>query len=379
MLASSPKRKSEGSETSSSKRKKGQGAGATGASSSQSHNDDASLKVGGTQSYGGDWTVYPVQRPCEEIINRMLTTTVNYIKPKNNLVLVAYRNDSVTSVLRGMLERNLYSVPVLLDSKGLADKFFGVLDLADVVTFACNLFHGLPGDNEEEFMSYYEKSAAWKGAKVNDIMETPRSTGTHVFQIPAGRSLLFAAEILAKEERVHVVPVLQKSGHPGHIHTFITSGRILNYLSGLTKEEMGSFGARQLRDIRLPGFVRVVEENVTAMRAFEGMKYHGVRGMGVVDADGKLVDCISTKDIAHMRMRSFWRLWKPVSEFLKSDTDKEYKPQRKRLVTASLSDTVFQTIHSMLNNNVHRVFIVDPEGKPSAVVTQKDIIFSIFE
>ncbi len=59
------------------------------------------------------------------------------------------------------------------------------------------------------------------------------------------------------------------------------------------------------------GAILTINENARPLTAFRLMMEHGVCGLAVVDANGKLVDEISVRDMRGMGWdaASFWRLY----------------------------------------------------------------------
>jgi len=90
----------------------------------------------------------------------------------------------------------------------------------------------------------------------------------------------------------------------------------------------------------------------------------------VVDSEGILIGNISVSDIKFSVGDNIHLLSYPVKEFLTINP-------RRDLVTCLGSETFNQVLEKLANSGVHRVYVVDWEGKGIGVVTCTDIIDTI--
>eukprot|EP00026_Physarum_polycephalum_P021409 Phypoly_transcript_24640.p1 GENE.Phypoly_transcript_24640~~Phypoly_transcript_24640.p1 ORF type:complete len:122 (-),score=17.05 Phypoly_transcript_24640:179-511(-) len=78
--------------------------------------------------------------------------------------------------------------------------------------------------------------------------------------------------------------------------------------------------------------------------------------------------------------RLFWRLYKPVSEYLQnvknSRTDQHAKERPAEIVTVTPNDTLETVLGLLVNNRIHRIYIVESPGhkKPIGVITLRDVM-----
>ena len=83
-----------------------------------------------------------------------------------------------------------------------------------------------------------------------------------------------------------------------------------------------------------------VTQNCTVIRGFQKMVRYNVSGLGVVDADGKLVDVLSERDLRGNKMNAvtFWALYSTVAAF-KASVRAEYPQVPHHVITVRPTDT----------------------------------------
>jgi CBS domain-containing protein len=118
-----------------------------------------------------------------------------------------------------------------------------------------------------------------------------------------------------------------------------------------------------------------------ALAAFQRMVEHNVSGLAVLGANGKLIETISIRDLKAIQNdgRMFWRLNQTVVHFLeKIKKDAEEKTKRPRtLVTIKIDDTLEHIITKLVENKVHRIFVVNDDHQPIGVISLKDVLFQV--
>jgi len=105
------------------------------------------------------------------------------------------------------------------------------------------------------------------------------------------------------------------------------------------------------------------------IKAFRLIHQHKVMGVAVVDPEsGKLVTNISANDLRKLPSYEFKQflneLFTPVSLYRNPS----------RLIIAKASDKLVDVLGRMVNDRVHRVWIVDEQQKPVGVLSICDII-----
>jgi len=257
-----------------------------------------------------------------EFVHRLITTHAETLVPPDNRIFVAQRTDQIVDVWKGLMKHNFSSVPILQKTK---NKWYGWLDLADIVQFCIKDFGEERLKKDVDFWQEMDKEEYFRTRKVNDIMVNPgRYQPFH--SVSKGYSLFSVAEIFANEKGVHRVPVIDQNRQLVNI---ITQSQFVRYLNEHMKE-LGSVKDRPVSDLMgNQNAVITISEDQPAIRAFQTMLNSNISGMGVVDANGKLVENISLRDLKAIQSdgRMFWRLNQTVKHFLEK-IRKEFAKKR---------------------------------------------------
>jgi CBS domain containing-hemolysin-like protein len=75
-------------------------------------------------------------RTSAEFLAALVYTRAEQLRVPENKVFIAERTDKIVDVFRGLVRHNFLSVPVLQKTK---HKWFGFLDLADIVLYVVNV------------------------------------------------------------------------------------------------------------------------------------------------------------------------------------------------------------------------------------------------
>jgi len=126
------------------------------------------------------------------------------------------------------------------------------------------------------------------------------------------------------------------------------------------------------------------------IEAFRLIWEKSVTGIAVVDDTGKLVATVSASDLKKLRIAPIGELikdlYQPIKNFLhirSNVKDKvemaEFPCPQENLKVAKGDDTMETIFSIMVENSIHRVFIVDDTWHPTGVVSLRDIIARILE
>jgi IMP dehydrogenase len=124
---------------------------------------------------------------------------------------------------------------------------------------------------------------------------------------------------------------------------------------------------RQVRDIvsRRP---RVVHKDQSVAEVAGILDTDNISGAPLIDDDGKIVGVISKSDINHL-------------EFIGGDplVTKAWEIGRSRVVKIELDATVQEAAQRMLEEQVHRLIVVDDAGELAGVITSFDFVRIVAE
>ena len=130
-----------------------------------------------------------------------------------------------------------------------------------------------------------------------------------------------------------------------------------------------------------------LKEAVNLLRiAKKGEEKVGVKGLPVLDKDGKLIGMLSMRDVLKAVHPSYMDLmnlsnftWDGMVESLaKSAADKKVEAvMSKEVVTVSEDDPLMECVDLMIKKNIKRLPVIDKAGKAAGMIYERDIFFAI--
>jgi len=274
----------------------------------------------------------------------------------------------LVEVWKGLVRHNFHSVPVLLKT---SNKYFGIIDLHDISRFVLDHFGKEELQSIEDFWKHVEKSNKLKNITVNDVMKSPLTRENPFKPVSSGYSLHFALELMAREPTLHRIPIISKDRK---LVNMLTLSRLVQFFH----ENKKILGNRSSKPISVLGCstkgVISIKETQLAIDAFTLMQSHDITAVAVVDEHGKLKGVISETDLKIISEDGslFYKLHQDAKTFMKAIEHKS-----KGVVTAKLGENFGEVIDKLSEKKVHRAFVVNDEGKPTGVISLKDIISDI--
>jgi len=269
------------------------------------------------------------------------------------------------------------SCPVVTSNGDL----IGSISVIDIVLFTMNLCHssqelvqalGLPIENDSMFTSFDNvpnllrtdlalQKCGFGVDKVAFLTNFSRRNQLHV--LPATTMVSQIASILKKSHRIAIGDV--------KLENYITQSEMVKFL--FTKK-MYYNGSKTVKELNIgTKIVITINRNERVIEAFKKMIIHKISGVGVVDDQGKLVGVVSAHDVRTVGasiqfLDSLYHSFDKYRECLQLSFKVPSTP-----ITVSPSDTMDHVISTMIDNNVHRVFIVQEE-KLSGVISFGDVL-----
>jgi len=314
-------------------------------------------------------------KTSDKFMRMLVTRKAESLIPSDGRIFVAQRTDKLVDVWKGLIRHNFLSVPVLQKT---GQKYYGFVDLADIVLYMVNLFGASKLNIEKDFWELYSKEEILQDRVVNDIMSYPLSRRNPFHPVPKGYSILAAVELLAREKGLHRVPVVDQNRK---LINMLTQSMLVKFLFE-NLDAIGNVKNKPVSEMMAVSHeVITVHEDEIAIDAFSLMSTQNVSGVGVVDKDGKLVGNISLRDLKAISSdgRLFWRLHQTVKNFLmKIKNEYQEKDQRPtHVITTTETQTLEMVIRKIHDNKIHRIFVVDAHHKPTGVISLKDVLLEI--
>jgi len=113
--------------------------------------------------------------------------------------------------------------------------------------------------------------------------------------------------------------------------------------------------------------------------AFKTMRELGISACGVVDDSGKLVGNISAADIKLLGydLSFFQALAFTVNEYIQLIKEKTGRKTCVVSVKEGGKETVGDVVQKLLENHIHRLYIVDADEKPVGLISMTDILVAL--
>lgn len=206
------------------------------------------------------------------------------------VIFIANRTDKVSDVWKALVNHNFLSVPVLQKT---GSKYYGFLDLFDIVHFVVEKFGQQKLQNTEDFWALVAQEEDFQAKLVKDVMQYPVSRRNPFHPIEQSFSLLSAIELLAKVRGLHRVPVCDPERK---LVGLVTQSQVVDFL----KKNMGRIGPKVNKKVMeiVQSFKPItVKEADTALDAFKLMNTEGVSGVAVVNEENKIVGTLSIRDL----------------------------------------------------------------------------------
>jgi len=315
-----------------------------------------------------------------QFLAHLIHSKVEAPRTDTGVIFFCLRTDKVKDVWEGLIKHNFLSVPVLLKSKS---KYYGFVDLADIVSYVVRKFPHSHEHSAEHFWDVTFASQEFNEITINDIMQYPLTRRNPFKPVTEGYSLFSALELLAREPHLHRVPVIT-AGEDRRLVNIITQSQLLKMLQQ-QKAALGSVLDKPVTS--LPSYARPVvtcHASDLAVDCFHRLVDEHISGMAIVDKEGRVIGNLSARDLKGLNPtgRVFWRLFLntyTVDVFLQKVKDQyeELHGRPHEVVVLTEDDTVGTAIDKLVNNHVHRLFIVDQDQRPVGVVSLRDILLEI--
>jgi len=309
------------------------------------------------------------------IINKRVETVFT----RECRIFFASRKDLVTDVFKGLIAHNFLSCPVLQKTKG---KWFAFIDMADIVRFIVHNFGENELKNTNDVLELMGNTEYFRTQRVNRMIKYPQAIRSPYHPVSVGYSLFSAFECMAREKSLHRIPIVDENRQ---LVSILTQSQLVHF----AWQNIDMLGGKRMMTVRdmahhLQSEVITVGLNDITMHAFTIMVDKHVSGIAITGADGKLVDQLSLRDlkVSAPDGRFFWHLYRPIKEYLEYCRGKEQGQAFERpasVVYCTYDHTLEQVMQMVVQNHIHRVFVIDSEisKKPVSVITLRDILYAI--
>jgi len=291
--------------------------------------------------------------------------------PNDSSSLVELNGDaSVAEGFKLLISQNILSVP-LFDEK--THSYTTSLSMLDVVLHAIDSIGDFEADvasgvssalsvlsEKEHFRAYKAKDIAGKSQEPIIVISDPQVTIDRV------------VDKMVKTKAHHVLAVKDKE-----LCNVITQSRIVECLSMLfgVDPTFTALGGKTVEELNL-GLCDVVSihDHTKAADAFRMLAEKRITGMAVLSDSGALIGNISVRDLRAIKSNAAFLklLLLPISEYLEI-AHTEFG-MSSAVVKCGVNDTYKTVMERIVENKVHRCYIVNESGELAGVVTMWDLL-----
>jgi len=289
-------------------------------------------------------------------------------------------DDTISDALGMLSSRNILSAPVI-DNKtqqGPQQKILGFVDYLDMLVFAIkqctktltDLSSGESRSLTTDDMWMIKKRT--KDFKLGSVLDVIDLSKRNPYYAISGDTTLQQA-ITEYLTDLHRVGVLDNNGN---LIGILTQWDVLKFLSSspdyLKKFPEFTKAASKNKSLNIV----TIPIDTKAYDAFMSMYDNGVTSLAVTDKNGKLCCAFSASDLKGLKEKDFESLTKPIHEYI-GDIRKQQGMDPHFVVCATPNTPMNEIFSKMTKSNVHRVFMVDNDNKPSGVFSLTDTLQSI--
>jgi len=299
------------------------------------------------------------------------TKVIDLLEP-NFKMIWAKNTDSVLDVIKLLRETQIISVPIFNDE---TKEWMGLVDIFDILTVMIfmtdvKILVDTVNRKEVDWHQYIQQELKiLQEEKIEMVINaSERNPWCPVSHCKPLHSLM---DMLA-DANLHRVPIVNDDGE---VIGIITQSAVINFLYKHV-DQFPDNAAIKVKSCFQPSKVISIEVNKTALEAFKLMITEKVSGVAVVDEQGKLVASLSSSDLkGSMDCNLFHDLYLPISLYSeKTLPDLFDKKNCTSPISCTLDTSIYELLHKLASNRIHRLFVVDSENKPIGVLSLCNII-----
>eukprot|EP00798_Chlamydomonas_sp_ICE-L_P022054 gene22054-29119_t len=345
-------------------------------------------------------------------------TLANFTQTSHHGLTVLHKDATLADALKALSTNKILSIPVLDDE----NEYIGCISIGDVLrglerSMEANLGENytdriagvsvsemdaigkffseknigamlheadlwLRGEETTTLMTLVKKGFCINGPKVHHrIYICDPAKPTHTLTQRGGKTTV-----------IDNAPGSKKDGASSWRPTDVVSqGDVIKFL-WQNKAKLGETVNLTLESLDLADtFVYSVTADTPALVAFHNMAVDHKSGVAIVDSDGKLIGDIAAEDLRDIPIQSFGILLLPVGEFVsiihgqgpsveealsgkKSESSPVELLKATPMQTCKAGSSLGEMLDLLIGHSLHRIYVVDEEGKPKSIVTQTDIL-----
>jgi len=282
-------------------------------------------------------------------------TLVSSLIPARPLIMLGHQ-ETVENAEKILSNNNILSAPVINMASSTC---WGSVDIVDLIKYVVWLPHTQ--------MGAFPSNTQMKQRFQHPVSSVVAALNQHEF-VPVDFDVNIA-QILANyfSRLIHRVPVMNNEKRIiGVVSQFDVVRFVYDNIQ--TSEEFRLIAAKPLFELfDFTKFTAVISVNQreTLMEVFRKIVSHGITGLAVIDNDGKLIGNLSASDFKDFDAMNIQRTNTiRVGSFIR-----QQKP-----ICCKRTTSLEECLHELIENSVHRIFVVNDEWMPLNVVTLSDLM-----
>lgn len=389
----------------------------------------ASLPASGPPS-----TICPRSASAAACRRFLLETSLSQLKTPQHLVILR-DTATVEQALKTLARHKILAAPVVLTSESAASDAqwpceFGASDILGFADIRDVLSSFLQDIKVEELIRMKllqrmrlleERGQLFAASQIKDLKQLGGDGDfLHITQAKVSLMELVLYGLLDPKRRamhageyvnevVHRVALFDAAGRITHIISqtdiirfLLRNSDKLGDIIKLTVENLGFVGKK----------VEAVHPEMSALEAMNLMNKKKISSLVVVDGNKKVIGNFSISDMRTIMAEHFGALSLPVGEFLALEHGTEFlgyarvldeevvgsaghrfvtdrvsraRPRTpgeevgQRMILCTPDWTLLQVMEALVNNRIHRLYVIDSEDRPTGIITCTDILRKVVE
>jgi len=313
--------------------------------------------------------------------------TIGDIWPVISPVITISTNTTIHECLTILEKHVLLSAPVL----DCNQKLVAFVDILDIVLFITKLFpEGVPLEkiNREHVQQVLNVGKQFDNTSILEVVAFAKSVLMYNDNVmPVQRNTHITQLLDMFYQGVHRVPVMSDDGT--RILGVISQTDLLSILAQCITVLDQTSRTKTVAELELGEKELITVHKDTSvisvlMRMNRALK-RPVSAVPVVDDTGRLIANFSASNLRELQKSNFDSILLPVLPYLERIRHEERQrfhttiQSMKSLhpMTCTLESTFQSVVFNLVTNRVHRLWLVDKEGKPVGVISMSDI-FKVF-
>jgi len=295
--------------------------------------------------------------------------------PEKQKVHIVVKDTNAAYCLRFLNEEKIHSVPVVDRSQDY--HILGFVDMMDICAFVANVYLTRAMSESDMVNFKYIIDRDFQKHKASDLIDL--SDNNHLKLLKWESATFFdVISILSKKGYGRVILLgskgLFESQHKRPLERIVTRADILKFV----KQNSSYYHFHDILNSPVSFAIENRDEIVTAsellpcIEAFRIMIAKKFQALPIVNDQGVLVGNLSIRDVEASFNDKNAVLSSPIGEYLVS-VKKSNSLSPDKVVTIAKEDTIEHAIELMIDNRIHRIWVVDADNHPIGVISTSDI------